>query len=153
MGNSYNSEALFIGFEKCSKLYKKICGQAVKEYNFSPNEIDVIMFLVNNPTLNTASDICRYKKISKALVCRSVESLTKRKMIVQEVDKQDRRQVHLQLTDITSDIAERIIQCRKDFMKQLTVGIDSKEIEVFLGVLSKMIDNIDEIFTDREKVL
>ena len=148
--DDWNGEIYFIGIEKCNKIFKKSCLDSVKEFSFTPNEIDVIMFLVNNPTLDTARDISHYKNRSKALVCRSVESLVQRGMIVKKIDKHDRRNIHLCLTDKTIKIAERIKDCRKNFFKQLTTELSPEQIKIFQEVILKMLDNIDKMYLEED---
>ena len=58
------------------KVYRRFYQHELAEYQFTPNEIAVILFLYNNaPDLDTATDIVRCKGISKGLVARSVDSL------------------------------------------------------------------------------
>ena len=61
-------EGYFSYCAKNDKAYRKMCALAVAEYNFTPNEIVVLMFLSNNPGLDSASDIAHYRNIAKGLV-------------------------------------------------------------------------------------
>ena len=66
----------FEKFQKIDKMYRRFYQYELAEYQFTPNEIAVILFLHNNsPELDTATDIVRCKGISKGLVARSVDSL------------------------------------------------------------------------------
>lgn len=52
--------------------------QVSEELELTQNEIDVLLFLHNNAPLNTASDIARYRAMSKSMISKSVDSLYKR---------------------------------------------------------------------------
>ena len=41
-------EGFFAGLSKLERLYKRYVQEAVAEYQFTPNEIAVLMFLYNN---------------------------------------------------------------------------------------------------------
>lgn len=90
-----NSESLFIALSKFIKVYRKITFKSVEGYGLTPSEIDILMFLFNNAPLDTAKDISKYKGISKALVCRSVDSLSKRGLITTVVDKKGQKNYSL----------------------------------------------------------
>ena len=70
---------------------------AAQEYGLTRNEIDVLLFLANNPGLDTASDIVSLRGLSKSHVCKSVDDLTRRGYLAGRVDDRDRRRVHLRL--------------------------------------------------------
>ena len=49
---------------------------------YSPNEISILLFLANNPSIDTNSQLCTCLGVSKALVCRSVDALLGKEMII-----------------------------------------------------------------------
>ena len=52
----------FEKFQKMDKVYRRFYQHELAEYQFTPNEIAVILFLYNNaPDLDTATDIVRCK--------------------------------------------------------------------------------------------
>ena len=48
---------------------------AAAAYGLNQLEIDILLFLHNNPELCTASDICRYRALAKSNVSAAVERL------------------------------------------------------------------------------
>lgn len=139
-----SSESFFTVLLKFIKEYRKISFRSVEEYGLTPSEIDVLMFLLNNaPQLDTAKDISQYKGISKALVCRSVDSLSKRGLISSEVDKYDRRIVHLALSDAASEIVQRLKMSKELFSSRVTEGINEEDMKIFIKAVNTMVDNIN----------
>ena len=51
---------------------------AAAAYGLNQLEIDILLFLHNNPELCTASDICRYRALAKSNVSAAVERLRRR---------------------------------------------------------------------------
>lgn len=136
-------EEYFIHFAKVNKVYRKICYQSVEEYHFTPNEIEVMMFLSNNPGMDSASDIAFYKNISKGLVAKSVESLYNKGFIVTEKDKKDRRLIHLILTEQSNDVVMRLKNCKKEFVKQLQEGVTDEDLAAMDRATAIMNQNLD----------
>lgn len=48
------------------------------QYGLNQLEIDILLFLHNNPDCRTASDICRYRGLAKSNVSAAVERLRTR---------------------------------------------------------------------------
>ena len=76
-----------------------------KEYNLNYTELTVLLFVHKNPEKNTAKNVVEYSGAAKANVSKAVEHLMRRDLLVRVRDTQDRRVVHLCLTET----AERIM--------------------------------------------
>lgn len=138
-----SSESFFNALSKFIKEYRKISFKALDEYELTPSEIDVLMFLLNNaPELDTAKDISQYKGISKALVCRSVDSLSKKGLLSSVVDKSDRRIVHLALSDDASEIVYKLKKSKEIFGDMVMEGVNEEDIKIFMRVINTMLDNV-----------
>lgn len=138
-------EGYFSYYAKIDKVYRKLCAQAVSEYSFTPNEIVVLMFLSNNPGLDSASDIAHFRNISKGLIAKSVESLCENGYLEAGKDAKDRRLVHLRLTEKSDSVVARLKQCRRDFAGQLYSGVDPNDMEAMERVTSMMNQNLENI--------
>ena len=142
----YNiQEGYFIHFAKVNKVYKKMCYQSVEEYRFTPNEIEVMMFLANNPGMDSASDIAFYKNISKGLIAKSVESLCLKGFLTTRKDTKDRRLIHLILTPQSDDIVKRLQACKREFIKQLQKGVADEDLAAMDRATEIMNRNLDEM--------
>ena len=60
------------------KYYTAQFACAAAAYGLNQLEIDILLFLHNNPELCTASDICRYRGLAKSNVSAAVERLRSR---------------------------------------------------------------------------
>ncbi|MEG0265838.1 MAG: MarR family transcriptional regulator [Erysipelotrichaceae bacterium] len=140
-----NLETLLKQFASFRKIYAKLCMEALPQYNFSPSEIDILLFLANNKTINTAKELGFYLKISKSLVCRSVDSLLKRNLLAIIEDQSDRRIQHLSLTKDTSEVVRVLKVSQATLAKQLLSDISEHELEIVNRVVSIISRNVTEL--------
>ena len=132
----------FIKLNSIVKDIKRINRQTVSSYKLSPNEIDILVFLDIQNELDTASDIVEAFEISKSLVCRSVDSLIKRKYIDTVKDDKDKRITHLKLRDEAKPIVTTLRSNRDKIIKDLVKDISDDDIRTFNYVLNKMRFNL-----------
>lgn len=143
----------FSGFSKIEKIYKKYFQESVADYGFTPNEVTVLMFLYNNsPAFDTASDIVRYKGISKGLVAGSVDSLCKKGFLEAERDTKDRRIIHLRLTDKCDDIRERFEKGQQVFKESIEKGIPKDYLEIMEKTVQMLGQNIEKVLKGEDNI-
>lgn len=139
------------GMHNLYKVYRRQLLQQLRGYELTPAEIEVLLFLYNNtPTLDTATDIARCKKLSKALVARAVESLYRRGYITFERDPHDRRVVHLSLSEKSLPITQELGRRQRLLWQQLGEGIPPEELAAALKTLSRFIHNAQKNLTGEE---
>ncbi len=123
------------------RLYEKQFEEICRRYQITQNEADIIAFLANNPDFDTARDIVEMRMIAKSYISKSVENLIKKGFIVRISDKEDRRIIHLQLTNSSIPIIDDARLKQKEFVETLFVGMDAYEIDTFESLLTKIFDN------------
>ena len=75
------------------KAYAHVIEPVCKKHKLTHNELDILLFLHNNPDFDRASDIVTKRGIAKSHVSMSVTSLEKRGLILRETDPNDRRTI------------------------------------------------------------
>lgn len=118
-----------------------------KKYEIGMCDMELIMFLGHSPH-NTARDFSRHSSITRSLVSRSVDTLVQKKLIMQEVDKNDRRVVHLILTDEGKQIMDDLDGTVKYLERESLSGISEKDIDVTRKVLNAILQNYERILED-----
>ena len=68
-----------------------------KKWDLTRNELDVLLFLANNPEFDRAVDIVNNRGLSKSHVSLSISNLERRGVLERIDDPDDRRTVHLRL--------------------------------------------------------
>lgn len=139
--NSKNS--LFLIFSwKLKKVYERIFDELSEELQLTQNEIDVLLFLHNNAPLNTASDIARYRAMSKSMISKSVDSLYRKGYLSYETDEMDKRCIHLKIELLGIPIVKKLYNVQKEFFTTLTCNITEEEYIAMEIVLNKMYESI-----------
>lgn len=129
-------------------LYENRCKVIIDKYHLTKNEIDILLFLANNPSYDTSRDIVEYRAISKSHVCKSVDSLLRKGYLKDEQDQRDRRLIHLKLQPEVMPIVREAQQMQRDFFNTIYRGIPVEELETVKAALRKMACNIREDYQD-----
>lgn len=137
---------------RAQKSYSRLMEPVCKKWNLTHNELDVLLFLANNPERNRAADIVRGRGMSKGHVSLSLRSLEDRGLVACRADGSDRRAVHLALTDGAGEIAEDGRAVQREFIRRLRDGITPEESAVILSVTRKMGDNIRAMERERGSI-
>lgn len=141
---SQNDENFIISFQKVKKYYEKMYTGVRKSYGLTQNEIDVLIFLKKHPDMDTAGEIACHQSLSRSLVCKSVESLLDNQYLIAAEDKEDRRYLHLKLTEYADTILLKLLQVREDFWLILKKNIGREEMDVFLRVFDQITLNLED---------
>ena len=134
-------EEYIIKFLFIAKAIKNKNRSVISSYKLSPNEIDLLVAL-DMGVYDTAKEIADNFEISKSLVCRSVDSLTKKGYIDTQKDEKDKRVSHLILIEEAKPIVEALKENRKKTTEDLLLGIDKEELKIFSKVLNQMKNNM-----------
>lgn len=71
-------EMILRSLNQIRRVYVDRLQERMPEENLSPNEISILILLSNNPHITTAAQLCVLLGVSKSLISRSVERLTRR---------------------------------------------------------------------------
>lgn len=124
--------------------YDAAISRAAHQCGITRPEADVLLFLYNNPTLNTARDIVYYRGFSKAYVSKAVDPLIRQGMIDMTTDPSDRRRQLLSISG-GAEIAEKLRAAQAEFMRVITEGIPQSELDCFMAVNEAMCKNAERI--------
>ena len=134
-------EEYIIKFLFIAKAIKNKNRSVISSYKLSPNEIDLLVAL-DMGVYDTAKEIADNFEISKSLVCRTVDSLTKKGYIDTQKDEKDKRVTHLILREEAKPIVDTLKENRKKTTEDLLRGIDEEELKIFSKVLDQMKNNM-----------
>lgn len=124
------------------KKYAHTLESLCTRHDLTRNELDVILFLANNPGFDRAADIVAIRKIAKSHVSLSVGNLEKRGLLVRELEAGDRRTAHLKLTDAALPIAAEGKALQQQFFSRIFEGLSQQDLEIFGSVLERICENI-----------
>lgn len=141
MKTKYDITEILYSIKNINDLYYKLSVKVANECGITKPEADILAFLNNNPSCDTAKDIVKLKGFSKAYVSKAVEPLILKELIKVEVDKDDRRCQHLKLTEKSKPIVMKIYNMQSEFIEKITKGIDQKDIEKYIEVIKSFSQN------------
>ena len=124
------------------KSYALVMAPLCKEQDLTRNELDVLLFLHNNPAYDRAADIVSLRGIAKSHVSLSVASLEDRGLLLRSFDENDRRTAHLTLTDRGRAIAEQARQLQGRFFAELYRGVSREEFALWGKITEKVCENV-----------
>ena len=133
---------------RAQKGYARLLEPICKKWDLTRNELDVILFLANNPDYDRAADIVTHRGLSKSHVSLSVNNLESRGYLRRISDPADRRTVHLHLTEEAAPITEVGCRVQKQFMDYLHQGVTQEQLELmrlFAERVHENIKNIEEV--------
>lgn len=80
------------------KLYSRMLLPAREASGLTRTELDILLFLANNPEYDTASDIVALRHLARSNVSVGIRSLEARGFLCRHSDERDLRVDHLELT-------------------------------------------------------
>ncbi len=129
---------------------RKVMGAGFKQ-GFSPTQF-MVMGLVESVQEGepyTISSIATKLGIDPATVVRTVDSLEKRELVERRRDRQDRRQVFVELTNAGCAARREIRQCFKRHIQAILVGMSAEGRAAFLNGLEEFVQVGQEVHTKR----
>lgn len=129
------------------KLYQQIVSNVYKKYNITYMEFTIIMFLANN-NYDTASDIVKYRCLTKSHVSVSIKSLQDKGLLIEQYLENDRRSKHLKLTSLTEPIIKDGRIAQKKFIETLYNGLTNEDIAKIKFIHEKINNNIKDNLID-----
>lgn len=127
------------------KNYARCLDPVCRKWGLTKNELDVLLFLYNNPDFDRAADIVSRRGMAKSHVSLSVTNLESRGMLERHFDASDRRMAHLKLTEEGNAAASEARQIQMLFFSQLYQGITQEEFALWGEMTKKICENIENI--------
>ena len=124
----------------CS-LYSAQLDAVGRECGLARVELDILLFLANNPQFDTATDIVERRCISKAHVSQSVKSLEQRGYLERRYAGDNRRTIHLHLLECAQAAVDAGRQAHARCLAALLEGFSAAECEQLRSYLSRISDN------------
>ena len=122
-------------------LYSAQLDAVGRECGLARVELDILLFLANNPQFDTATDIVERRCISKAHVSQSVKSLEQRGYLERRYAGDNRRTIHLHLLECAQAAVDAGRQAHARCLAVLLDGFSEVDEEQLRSYLSLISDN------------
>jgi len=137
--------SVFRAFEKVSSLrnvYVSVMTPICEKYGLTYMELIILMLLHNNPTYNTATELVKLRRLTKSHVSISVRSLMNKGLLKGEQKENDRRTVHLHVTEAAEPVIADGTAAQRDFGKIMFNGFSKEELAAMCAMIERINANI-----------
>ncbi|MDD6066837.1 MAG: MarR family transcriptional regulator [Firmicutes bacterium] len=133
------------------RVYQDLFSEVLRRYQLTQMEMDILLFLANNPEYDTASEIVRVRQLTKSHVSVSIEQLVQKGMLSRNHDRNNRRVTHLALLPEAEPIVEDGRRCQREFTELLSFGIEAEKLETAEEVMQQMMENMKSYRKKKEE--
>ena len=142
----FNAELdYFEAMASAKKSYSRVLEPICQQWKLTRNELDILLFLYNNPGYDRAADIVSRRGIAKSHVSLGVASLEEKELLQRRFSQQDRRTAHLEPTEQGRVIAAQARERQIRYFSELYRGISPEEFEIRRNIMQKVRDNIKNL--------
>lgn len=110
-------------------LYSKCVGEICVKHNITRMELDILLFLSNNPYFDTATDIIEIRYLSKSQVSSSIKLLEQYGYLRKEYINCNRKTAHLKICEAAMDIIHDGKAAQEKFLAILLKGFSQEELD------------------------
>lgn len=123
-------------------LYDHHMESVVQTYDIKRKELDILLFLANNPDYDTASDIIHRRGLAKSHVSTSIQRLIEKDLIYTDKLEGDKKKIHLHLRPSADQIIEDGRMAQKKFYAVLIKDFTKEEVATLQKLFKKIEHNM-----------
>ena len=127
------------------KRYAQLLDPLCNTWGLTKTEVDILLFLANNPGLDRAADIVRIRQITKSHVSLSVSNLEQRGFVYRTFDPEDRRTAHLKLREEALPVIREGNRIQQEFLGRIFAGLSEEELAFWRSILDRVCRNIQSM--------
>lgn len=124
------------------KLYDQTLDPVGRKHGMTRCEVDILLFLANNPPYDTASDVVSRRGLAKSHVSASVDRLVRGGYLAREHRDGNRKVIHLRLLDAAQGPVADGRAAQEQFFSILLRDFSAKEQAELRRLLDKIAANL-----------
>lgn len=128
-------------YRTLKRLYLYEMSTAMQQWGLNRMEMDVILFLDNNPGKDTAAEIAAEGRLTKSHVSTAVNHLTEMGLLEQQRDERNHRRIRLKLTQNAEPLLEAGHKARQHFEEVLFRNMSGEDILAFRRLICQINQN------------
>ena len=136
--------------QSIKKMYDSLYDDLRIKYGLTMNEIMFLLYLDKNKMKNTAREIVEDLMVTKSHISKSVDSLARENIIIRVQDKYDKKIIRLYISQSADNLINELRNREKLINKNITKGINNKDIDTFNRVLEQMQENVISMIEKRK---
>lgn len=145
----------FIRSQGLRKLYCSLFAPLLERHGLTQLEVDILLFLANNPPYDTARDIVEKRHLAKSHVSVGVDALAGRGLLERQMREGNRKTIHLVLTPAAAPLVAEGREIQAQYGQMLLAGFTGEERSELFRLLEKVGENVNAALAagaDRQEV-
>lgn len=123
-----------------TKAYTQAFAPITQENPLSMREVHILLFLANNPQFDTAKHVVQRRGLLKSQVSQGVDVLCAQGLLQRVPDSDDRRCIHLKITDLGRPIGQQAQQLQTQWWDSLNSRFTPEEQAQTQALIQKWLD-------------
>lgn len=123
-------------------LYSACMEPVCKQHSITRTELDILLFLVNNPNYDTAADIIEVRRLAKSHVSTSLKALELAGFLEKHYYPGNRKTAHLSVCSSAAALIADGRKAQEQFFSIICDGLSMEEIEMMQKFFSHIQKNI-----------
>lgn len=111
------------------RLYAQCLEPVCRQWSLTRMELDILLFLANNPEFDTATDIIERRHLTKSHVSVSIRKLQEKGFLERLYDPGNRKTIHLKLTALSQSAVDDGQMAQKNFFSAIYRNFSQEEIQ------------------------
>ena len=132
-------------------LYSRCIEQVCEKHCVTRMELDILLFLANNPCFDTATDIVEVRFLAKSQVSVSIKLLKEKGYIKKQYAEGNRKTAHLRICGNAREMIADGREAQEKFLAILLEGIPEQEMACMKRCTSHMMKNIERYLKEEEE--
>ncbi len=133
---------LWDGLSLFKKIYDQSLEPVCKKYQLTRMELDILLFLANNPGYDTAKDIIERRRLIKSHVSMSLKDLERRDLVQKEYYPGNQKTAHLKLSSASVQMVAEGQQAQKKFFQTVFRDFNPEDLSLMEGYFERMRKNM-----------
>lgn len=142
--------AFFLRSRSMEKLYGGLFAPLLERHGLTQLEMDILLFLANNPACDTARDIVEKRRLAKSHVSVGVEALTERGLLERLRQGGNRKTIHLRLTAAAAPIVEEGRAVQRGYGERLLAGFTEEDRRQLEHLMDRVAENVETALKELE---
>lgn len=132
-------------------LYGKMLAPVCERYGLTYMELTILLFLANNPRYDTATEIVKFRHLTKSHVSLTVRSLQIRELLVGRYQGGDRKTIHLRPTEAAAEMIAAGQAAQAQFYEVAFAGFSDEDKAYIRRMIERVGQNLKAFRQQKER--
>lgn len=123
-------------------LYAECVEPVCRKFHLTRMELDILLFLANNPQFNTATEIIEHRHLTKSHVSLAVSTLVEKGYLTKHKSEHNRKTIRLRLCPAADDIIHDGREAQKFFGSVLFKDFTPEDYRQLSTLFERVTQNI-----------